>query len=387
MNKALLFFVALFTGVASLWAQPTITNANFPFIDRAIYQPIDTSVSFSKLDTAAASIWEMSSVSPLGVPRIVYYSTVNNHPVFSAATEKAEATVYFGPLPVQQYIYRQKSSAGYHSLGIGYETQKIGLGFLSGTNTDSVTFFAQNYSFANPYTELSFPLTLNTQWVAAAKARTEFFLTLSFVGFNNAPCYFINYFNAKHKAISYGQCKVPAKGGASPLQNILMLKSETTRVDSFYITNAPANPFLLAGLGVNQGDTLRTYQYRFLREGSGAQELAVFYFADSTYSYITAAEYSAEFDVASVGNYTLGQGYFAFPNPTTNGSFNVHLEKPFIAEPVFTLYNTAGQNIPVQAQQVSPNQYTINTTNTPTGVYFLYINGYTKTAPIKLVIK
>ena len=387
MKKALLFSFFIFLFSITLWAQPNITVNNFPFIERAIYQPVDSS-TVAGFGTNVNTFWDFGSVQQKSAHRTVYYTQVSNHPVFTTATEKTEAIAFFGPLPIKQNIFRQKNNAGYYSLGIGYEKQKISLGFLSGTNTDSVTFPAQTHVFNLPYTEFTFPLTTNTQWAAASVARTNFTIDLALLGFNNTPCYFLNFFNASHQAISYGTCQVPAKAGLSPIENVLLVKSEIIRVDSFYIDNVPANAFLLGSLGLNQGDTIRDYQYRFLRENSGAQELAIISFEDDSYTTVKSAEYSAEFDVLSVGDIILSHGYVVYPNPVANNTFNVYIEKPFTAIPVFTLTNMAGKTTPLTVQQSSNGQYQISTEDkTATGVYFLHIKTDTKTTTKKLLLK
>lgn len=387
MKKALLFpFLTLVFSI-TLWAQPNITANNFPFIERALYQLVDSS-SVAGFGVNINTFWDFGSVQKLNFQRATHYSQVSNHPVFTTATEKTAAITRFGPLPVMQNIYRLKNSTGYYSLGIGYEKQKIGIGFLSGTNTDTITFPDQTHVFNSQYKELEFPLTINTQWTAASMARTDFTLDLALLGFNNTPCYFLNFFNTTNHAISYGTCQVPAKGSQSPIQNVLLVKTHQMRIDSFYINNNPANPFLLVSLGISQGDTLHTYQYRFLRENSGAQEMAIITFEDSSYTTVKSAEYSAEFDVVSVGDIQINKGILVYPNPVANNTFNLYTEKPFENTPVFTLTDMAGKTIPVNVQQTAEGQYTVGVNDeTAKGIYFLHVASNTKTTTIKLLFK
>ncbi len=387
MKKALLLPFFTFIFCAAAWAQPNITTTNFPFIERALYQPVDSS-TVAGFGTSISTFWDFGSTQQLGTQRAINFSQVSNHPVFTTATEKTEAITLFGPLPIKQNIYRQKNSAGYYSLGIGYEKQKIGLGFLSGSNTDSITFPSQTHVFNFPYAEFTFPLTTNTQWAAASLARTNFTIDLALLGFDNTPCYFLNFFNASHQAISYGTCQVPAKGNQSPIQNVLLVKTEQIRVDSFYIDNMPANAFLLGSLGLNQGDTIRTYQYRFLRENSGAQEMAIISFEDDSYTTVKSAEYSAEFDVLSVGDIQINNGILVYPNPVANTTFTIYIEKPFASTPVFTLTDMVGKTIPFNLQQTNNGQYTVGVEDKATkGIYFLHIGNDTKTTTIKLLFK
>lgn len=141
-------------------------------------------------------------------------------------------------------------------------------------------------------------------------------------------------------------------------------------------------------MGVGQGDTLRTYQYRFLRENSGTQEMAIITFEDDSYTKVKSAEYSAEFDVLSVGDIQINNGILVYPNPVANNTFSVYIQKPFESTPVFTLTDMAGKTMPLQVQQSANGQYTIGVADkTATGIYFLQVKADTKTTTIKLILK
>jgi hypothetical protein len=386
MKKLLTLFALAPHAIAVLQAQITITQNNFPYIERAIYQNADSS-TVPGLSTIGGSFWDLGSIQKFGNIRGVTYTEVNNHPIFTAATEVSEAWQLFGPLPIAQQIYRQKSAAGYSSLGIGYQEQKIGLGFLSGNNPDTITFPTQTYTFSAPYQEFKFPLTVSTQWSAATFAHTDFILDLFLFGYKHSPCALNNYFTARHEVIAYGTSRVPAKGAPGNTLPVLLIKSELTRVDSFYIDNQPADPFLLGALGVGQGDTMRTYQYRIVRENAGMQELAIIEFEDDTYSTIKNAEYSAEFDALSVGNINIVNGVTVYPNPSAGNQFTITLPED-MKSATFKIFDAGGK----QAQATVYAQSNTNYVLTPTqqlaaGIYMLQVQTDTKTAIIKLIVK
>ena len=94
MKKALLFSFFIFIFSITLWAQPNITVNNFPFIERAIYQPVDSS-TVAGFGTIVNTFWDFGSVQQKGAHRTVYYTQVSNHPMFTTATEKTEAWIMF----------------------------------------------------------------------------------------------------------------------------------------------------------------------------------------------------------------------------------------------------------------------------------------------------
>lgn len=385
MKKIYLLF-AFALGTATLTkAQISLTPSNFPTIPSATYQYADSG-TVPALNTTTGSLWDLGSVQKRGGRRQVTYTPVSNHPVFTAATERSEEWAYFGPLPVRQQIYLQKTNSGIDALGIGYEKQTISLGFITGLNTDSVTFPTQTYAFALPYTEISFPLQNTKSWIAQSKAHTTFNMNISLLGFNNTPCYFDNYFDASHEVISYGTCRVPSKGQPGTTYDALLLKSETLRVDSFYISGLPADPFLLAAMGVTQGDSVHTYQYRVFRENAGMQQLAIIEFEDDSYTTVKRAEYSAEFDMVSIGDIVIDNGLMVYPNPVVGNTVYVQVPDGF-GDASFTITDINGRTIPAQAQNTGAG-YTL-TTNNPlaTGVYQLTAQGTTNTTTIKLVVK
>lgn len=385
MKKIYLLF-AFALGTATLTtAQISLTPSNFPSIPSATYQYADSG-TVPALNTATGSLWDLGSVQKRGGRRQVTYTPISNHPVFAAANERSEEWAYFGPLPVRQQIYLQKTNSGIDALGIGYEKQTISLSFITGQTTDSVTFPAQTHPFALPYTQISFPLQHTKTWIAQAKAHTEFTMNIALLGFNNTPCYFDNYFDASHEVISHGTCRVPSKGQPGTTYDALLLKSETLRVDSFYISGLPADPFLLAAMGINQGDSLRTYQYRIFRENAGMQQLAIIEFEDDTYTTVKRAEYSAEFDMVSIGDIVINNGLMVYPNPANGNTIYIQVPDGF-GDVKFILTDVNGRTIPVQAQTTGAG-YTL-TANNPlaAGVYQLMAQGTTNTATIKLIVK
>lgn len=387
MKKLLLLYTFIFCSEAATWSQITITSADFPFVAKEHYQLADSS-SVPAVSTNANAFWDLGSLQKMGTNyNETYHFEISNDAVFTTATEKGEGQVFFGPLPVKQNIYAEKSASGFTSLGIGYEKQTMGIGQLSGTATDSVTFPTQTYTFSSPFKEYTFPLTLNTQWASNTKAITDVLLTITFVGFNNTPAQLVSYFSADNEVVGYGTCRVPAKGAPGQTYDVLLLKTESYRVDSFYINGSPANPFLLNAMGLNQGDTLRSYLYRFLRADGGLQQMAVISFEDDSYTTVKSAEYSREFDVVSVGKVTLNSGVLVYPNPVTENAFTVHFDSE-IKSPKFALTDITGKNIPVSVSFSGAGNYTLQMpASTAKGVYFLKVNHDTKNTCIKLLVK
>ena len=374
-------FFALALPVA-VSGQISITAATFPFVDRVIYQSADSS-TIPFISTTPGSFWDLSAVQKFGGKRGILYQQVNNHPVFTTATESSEEWALFGPLPFRQKKYFRKDASGYKALGIGYERQASGLGFLTGTNEDSVIFVGQTYAFSQPYTEVMFPLTHNTQWTATTRGRTDFILDITFLGFNNTPCNVINYFTSTNNAIGHGTSRVPDKGQPGKTYDVVLVKSEIIRIDSFYIDGSPANPFLLAGLDLNQGDTVRTYQYRIFRDSAGMQLLAIIDFEDANYTTIRSAEYSAEFDVLSARDISISNGVLVYPNPVVNNEFAVKAEE----NAILSVTDATGKKV---ACRVSENSglYTVELEGSvASGIYYLEVTANTKTATIKLLVK
>ncbi len=386
-NTVARFLLLLLITVSTISkAQITISAGNFPFVAKVQYQLAD-SATIPSLNTSVNSFWDLGSTQKRGGFETRYYQEISSNPIFPTANEKNKEVVIFGPLSFYQNVYAEKSTAGYVSLGIGYEQQKVGLGFLSGNNNDTVEIIDQTYVFDVPFTELSFPLTMGTNWVAATKAATKMRFTIALVGYNKTPAQLISYFHSSHNVISHGTCRIPAKGSTSKTLPVLMLKTETIRVDSFYIDGMPANIFLLASLGITQGDTIHSYEYHFFRENGGMQRLATIKFEDNSYTTVKSASYSSEFDVLSVGDLSIQQGVLVYPNPVVNNSFTVQLNSA-TSPPVFTVSDVSGKVLKTTVNTTGNGIYTVQLpANTAKSVYFLNVNSNTKTTLIKLLVK
>lgn len=384
MKKQLLTLCFILFSVTAAFAQPTITAANFPFAAKVQYQRADSS-TVPGLTTTNSSFWDLGSIQKKGGYETFYYEQVSNDPVFTTANEKSQEIVTFGPLEFNQNVYAEKSTAGYVSLGIGYERQIQGIGNLSGNNGDSVEIIAQKYVFGVPFTDVSFPLTTSTKWVAATKAVTDMRFTVTLAGYNRTPAQLINYFTADNEVLAHGTCRVPAKGSPGQTFPVLMVKVENVRIDSFYIDGMPANPFILAAIGVSQGDTVRSYEYHFYRENAGLQQLAKIEFEDNSYTTVKGAQYSSEFDVLSVGDLSINNGVLVYPNPILNNTFTV---RTTTKSADFSVTNITGQRIKASVEVGGNDTYQITLPeNLAKGVYFLHTPNNTKNAAIKLLVK
>lgn len=384
MKKHLLLSFIAVASITFAFAQPTITVANFPFVEKVRYQPADSS-TVPGFDTTANSFWDLGSIQKKGAIEIDYYTQISNHPVFTTANEVSDVAASFGPLTFRQNVYAEKSASGYISQGIGYEQQKKGIGFLSGNNNDTIEVIQQTFPFVLPYTEVSFPLTTNTKWVTATRAETDMLFTIALVGYNKTPAKLVNYFTANHEVISHGTCRVPAKGSPGQTFDALLVKSELLRVDSFYIDGQQPNPFLLAAIDIDQADTTITYQYSIYRENGGLQKLAEIDFEDNSYTTIDNARYSAEFDVVSVGELSISNNLVVYPNPVTQNAFTVYTTAK---NPKFTVTDMAGKAIAIETEVLGTNNYKIKLPQQLSkGIYFLQSADNTKNATIKLLVK
>lgn len=383
------FALVVFFISGLLNAQVTISFQDFPFVQETIYQPADTNGIMQLLHVGKGGHFDFANLKSKGGLQVVKYENGAQHPFFIASTERSLQKVPFGPLWVNRLTYYGKNASGYIAEGIEYERQKYGLGFISGDNTDSITFPEQRAKFPFVYREIQLPLAWKTNWAMKTpnKIRTDFVLDISSASYTNTPCYIVHAYTKKDTVISYGTCDIPAKQGTgSVTYSTLVLRSEIIRVDSFYINNQPANNFLLGALGLNQSDTVRTYMYRFIRPGGGMYSLANIYFTDGTYTKVLGAEYSTQLLRLGTENISAESAEI-YPNPYNQGPFTVKLQG-HDETVVFLLYDVTGKQVLLKAEKMDANTYQLTPANKMSGgIYTLQLATKTKTTFARLVVQ
>jgi hypothetical protein len=159
--------------------------------------------------------------------------------------------------------YTQKTNDGIAQTATFKIPQSFGIGAISGTATDSLIFPGGTNTLAQVPYDIKFPATYGSTWSANFKYVTEFALTVSGFGLNNAPGEQKQHVAFVDSVVGWGMLTLPTSNGASIFYDVLLVKESLTTVDSVFLSGSPAPAQLLSAFGLTQGQIGYRNRYYF----------------------------------------------------------------------------------------------------------------------------
>jgi hypothetical protein len=186
-------------------------------------------------------------------------------------------------------------------------------------------------------------------------------LTVAAFGLNETPDVFYNYVTQTRSVVGSGKLTIPNQNGGVMTIDALIVKGESTVIDSVFLGGQPAPPQLMAAFGLTQGAVATNVTYEFYSPGYGqyvaSYDMESGYVAYSEVSNLTSSVASNVLNLLSV-----------YPNPIKSGSvLNISNSKFNLSNLV--LVDQTGKII--LEKEISGNS-NINISNTVSaGVYLL----------------
>ncbi len=255
-----------------------------------------------------------------------------NTGIFPSASYMREATYSISNYTVNGWVYFEKNGSGVYELG----NQYIGATFYLQSGLGTLVIPDQTNSYAPKITEMQLPATYGSSWSTQTRLTFDAVLNIEVMGLNNAPIQLAQNHTHSDEVVGWGKVKMPGK----TFYDVLLVKHTVVLVDSFYVAGAPADPTLLAGLGLVQSDTNRYTTYRFLSPGVKGS-LIEFYREEGNTQWV--ASFRTGLATTSVTDKPAEKTIsHLYPNPVV-GNATLAFEKTSAAAWSVTLYNTPGQ--------------------------------------------
>lgn len=267
--KSLLISMALLLLGQGLFAQVSITKETYKYYSgTSRYQP----ANFSGLPVPARGenrMWDYSTLTP------------SNLNIFSDAFTPGNDPIYF---PTANTVRNFSQNAlGFQQTGKDYTevrddgAYQVGRTFNANTATLGggaaiVTLPAQAVYQVPSFRKDPFPMQYGTIANSFNTFTTRAFITSPVFGYNNAPVRLVERVTTLDSVIGYGMLRMP--GGA--MYQVLLRKTVTINVDSFYVNNAPAPAQLLQALGTANGRSSTNVRYRFEAVNNPGPVLSIF---------------------------------------------------------------------------------------------------------------
>ncbi len=248
------FFLLLCTGMSLLNAQVTIKKSNFPV------QP-GTDIYYSKSNTDIATpsegpnqVWDYSGI-PLGTQFSSQNEDATNDPDIPNASIRVLGNLNFQGFKIPNYVYQSLDETGYKQVGLKSLDTTFPIDSITGGPNDVLRF----PPIARPHEGgtgdlLRFPASYKDKWTDTYIAYTDFELTVGLFGLDQQPGVDKQYLTHTSEVVGYGELIIPLEDGtpSDPVE-VLLIKSTTTRIDSFFLGGFPAPDALIGAFGTTQG--------------------------------------------------------------------------------------------------------------------------------------
>jgi hypothetical protein len=273
------------------------------------------------------------------------------------------------------YAYKGNVLSGITSGGIleyGLDIKSATYNLPTGTPTDSIYILSQTQTYSSNRTKIALPATMSSTWSSSYNFQVDFNLTVAIASYSLAPGYIKSYVTEKDSVIGWGTMRVKtAAGTPSGYMNVLQVRTMITTLDSFYVNNAPASTTLLSGLGLTQGQVVKTYEQDFYRVNE-LTSLAYVQFSDSANTTPTKATTHAQrLSPNAVTNVVNDANVKVYPNPVSGRTISIEVANAN-GEWKYELINMTGQTIAADALHGTNNTITLPASVTP-GIYYVRI--------------
>ncbi len=240
--------------------------------------------------TGANQIWDYSSLVNAGLSISQPYIPETN-PAFNGNRRQQIFNEHFGAgFFANTYLHQKDNGSRLSTTGASVNRSAYSLFSITGNINDSIILLSQNIFYNGNKLTIPYPVHYLTGWLCNYNYVVNLQISLAAEGLNHAPLKYTTKVDIIHNVTGWGDMRIPTVAGPGDFTPCLLLKSFSTRVDSFFVNNAPASNAVLNVLGFNQAQTTYQFLYHFKRVGLD-QDLATFYFTDSSYSTIDKVIY------------------------------------------------------------------------------------------------
>lgn len=251
--KHLLIILCLFCFTFQSNAQPTLKNSNYPV--PAGYLDVDYVKSglIEEPQGGANQVWDYSDISA-GNRRETQYHDATNDQDFNNAHIYWRRNSAFQDFSFPYDAYEQVDETGHYQVGVRIIDTSYPITAITGGANDVLRFPPTIRLQEGQNFYLKFPMTYQSKWESNFVNYTDFELTVEAFGLNQVPGYNKSIITGTREVVGYGDIIIPMEDGTpSPPIEVLLIKSFTTAVDSFFLGGQPAPPALLAAFGLTQG--------------------------------------------------------------------------------------------------------------------------------------
>lgn len=315
--------------------------------------PVGTDIVYGTVPSSVPTIpdaqnhlWDLSVVQ---IGTYQYNSVFYNLTGFPEANAKFGNKGYVDVAPGISYesdIAFGIDTSGIKIYGERLTRQAFSLFAQTGNTSDSIIIEAQDVVYSAPQVQLPYPATIGTKWNATSNSTVNLTIKIPSIPlFANTPAQRKTITTSTSEVVGWGLMKIKRLDGKpSGVRAVLQVKTTLSLKDSLYIGGLPADPTLLASLGVTQGQTNTVYQKNFFREYEMLPLVNVTY-SNATYTTIEDVSFHSQRlpfpdNVSEVPNDISLK--ILYPNPN-NGEFTIDIANVTDEKWSYTITDISGK--------------------------------------------
>lgn len=342
MNK-IFFLLPLFLCFGNTQAQLILTQSNF-YVSATHDTVYTVSPGLVNAPDPAATLWDYSN---LPTNNSIYLMDTIPNSSFPTAQTAAQIFYALGPLQILDFLNRESTASGYVEIGSTTPQQMFSLETFTANPADNIVFPAQDYTYASPLVHLKFPASPATVWSSEVKKISNFTLTVTSSGLNNAPSQRRTNIKIDAEVAGWGQIIVPvAGGGVSMPYDVILVREHRTTQDSFWVNNMLAPTPLLNAFALSQGQTIHEYSSKFYYTGNERPFMEISHDSDSSYQNVNSCYFMRERvqPAVSVDAPWSLNALSIYPNPSSGSQIFLKIPENVHPESCIVL-NEMGQNV------------------------------------------
>lgn len=304
------------------FSQVTITQSNFPrqvgFID-SIYSALNPQ-TYSLPSEGANQQWDYSNIGASNLIQTEYIDA-SSDTNFTNAFNKRGISLTFQGFPIEGFEYEALDANGWGPIGIHTNAAAYSITSISGGAGDSL-YFPENIDvYTGSTNSLEFPATYQTNWTGTRYETTPFELTVAGFSLQNSPGERVRTVTDSREIVGYGKLMIPDdNGNPSDELDVLLIKSEITIVDSFFLMGNPAPAPLLGAFSLTQGSISNSEAYLFYMPDYGNPVMRIAVNSSGTSpSSVAYRPDAARITTTSVRGPGFANELEIFPNPVNAG--------------------------------------------------------------------
>lgn len=263
-------------------------------------------------------------------------------------------------------------------MGRRTEAAAHGISALTGGANDTLFFPFNIDLFGGRADFLDFPATYQSSWTGTYVETTPFALTVAGFGLQNTPGEQLRTITDSREIVGYGKLIIPDDNDdPSNEMEVLLVKSEVTIVDSFFLMGDPAPPALLGAFNVSQGETRFGSAYLFYMPDYGKPVMRIAINADGTEPSNVSFRKDATRTTStptSLKEVSLNNALGVHPNPVSTGQYVSINFNEFVDNAEIILTDITGRVVYQNSIHTPTDHTKLNIPELSSGIYILNVS-------------